>query len=77
MRTLEVRVKPNARVSTFELGADGRWMAHLKATPIDGKANAELIALIAKQFGLRKSDVSIKSGSSGRTKRIALPDLTG
>jgi hypothetical protein len=35
------------------------WLARLKAPPVDGKANAELVALIAGRFGCRKADVSI------------------
>jgi len=72
---IQVKVKPNARVSTLAQAQDGAWLAQLKAPPIEGKANEELIGLIASHFGCRKSAVSIKSGASGRTKwvRVALP----
>ena len=76
MRTIRVKVKPNARVSRFEELVDGTWLAQVKARPVDGKANAELIALIARHFGLRKADVSIKSGASGRTKLVKLTGLS-
>jgi uncharacterized protein YggU (UPF0235/DUF167 family) len=52
--------------------ADGTWLAQLKAAPVDGKANQELIALIARHFQCRKSAVSIKSGASGRTKLVCV-----
>jgi uncharacterized protein YggU (UPF0235/DUF167 family) len=67
---LQVKVKPNARASTLEQAGDGTWIAQLKAAPIDGKANEELISLIAGHFGCRKSAVSIKSGASGRMKLV-------
>jgi uncharacterized protein YggU (UPF0235/DUF167 family) len=51
---------------------DGTWLAQLKSLPIDGKANEELIALIAKQFACRKSAVTIKSGASGRMKWVKI-----
>ena len=70
MRTLQVKVKPNARVSAFEQQADGTWLAQLKSPPVDGKANAELIVLVAAHFGCRKSAVTIKSGASGRMKWV-------
>ena len=72
---IQVKVKPNARVSTLAQAQDGAWLAQLKAAPIEGKANEELIGLIASHFGCRKSAVSIKSGASGRTKwvRVELP----
>ncbi len=74
MTTLRVKVKPNARESSLEEGTDGVWLARLKAPPVDGKANAELIALVARRFGCRKSAVSIKSGASGRLKLVVVPD---
>ena len=72
---IQVRVKPNARSSALEQSAEGGWLAQIKAAPIDGKANEELIALVADRFNCRKSAVSIKSGASGRLKlvRIELP----
>jgi uncharacterized protein (TIGR00251 family) len=67
-------VKPNARSSALEESSDGTWLARIKAPPVDGKANAELVALIAQRFGLRKSQVSIKSGASGRMKLVQIED---
>ena len=71
-RVIQVRVKPNARASLLEQKEDGTWMAQIKSPPVDGKANEELIALIAKHFGCRKSDVLIKSGGSGRLKLVQI-----
>ena len=72
---IAVKVKPNSRVSLLARAEDGAWLAQLKSPPIDGKANEELIALIARHFDCRRSAVSIKSGASGRTKlvRIDIP----
>jgi uncharacterized protein (TIGR00251 family) len=67
---LQVRVKPNARTSELAQTADGTWQARLKSPPVDGKANAELIALLAAHFKCRKAAVSIKSGGSGRLKIV-------
>jgi len=71
-RFLRIRVKPRARVSTLEQEPDGTWRARLKAPPVDGKANAELIKLVAEQFGCARSAVSIKSGAGGRTKLVKI-----
>jgi uncharacterized protein (TIGR00251 family) len=72
MRVIEVKVKPNSRTSSIEPAADGSWLAQLKSPPVDGKANAELIALVARHFGCAKAAVSIKSGASARTKRVRI-----
>lgn len=67
---LQVKVKPRAKVSSLEQVSDGTWVAKLKAPPVDGKANDELVALIAQHFQCRKAAVSIKSGAAGRTKLV-------
>lgn len=68
--TISIKVKPNARVSSLEQVPDGSWLARLKSPPVDGKANEELIALVARHFGCAKSAVTIKSGAAGRLKRV-------
>jgi uncharacterized protein (TIGR00251 family) len=67
---LQVKVTPRARVSSLTQAADGTWIAKLKSPPVDGKANAELIALVAEQFRCSKSAVTIKAGASGRMKLV-------
>lgn len=69
---LLVKVKPRSRVASLEQAADGTWLAALKAPPVDGKANAELIALVAERFGCPKRQVEIKSGASGRIKHVLI-----
>ena len=67
---LQVRVKPRSRVSELVRGSGGEWIAHVTSPPVDGKANAEVIGLVARHFGCAKSAVAIKSGASGRTKLV-------
>jgi len=73
---ISVKVKPNAKVSLLAQVEDGTWLAQLKAPPVDGKANEELLALVARHFGCRKSAVSLKSGASGRIKRVRIEGPT-
>ena len=73
MTILLVKAKPNARVSALTLQDDGTWLAQLKSAPVDGKANAELVGLIARQFGCAKSAVSIKTGAGSKLKRVEIP----
>lgn len=69
---LRIRVKPNARTSELVQEPDGSWTARVKSPPVDGKANAELVALVASRFRCPKSAVSIRSGASGRTKLVRI-----
>ena len=72
MTTIRVKVKPNAARAGLEEMNDGTWIARVKSPPVDGKANKELIALVAKHFKLRKAQISIKSGGASRMKLIQL-----
>jgi uncharacterized protein len=72
LKTIQVKVKPNARSSSLEEAEGGLWLAQLKSPPVDGKANEELVALVARHFGCARAAVSIKSGASGRLKLIRI-----
>jgi uncharacterized protein (TIGR00251 family) len=77
---IQVKVKPNSRTSAFEQLEEGTWLARIKSPPVDGKANQELIELIARQFRCAKFAVAIKSGASGRMKLVriqASPEVAG
>jgi uncharacterized protein (TIGR00251 family) len=67
---LQIKVKPRARVSELTQAPDGTWTAKLKSPPVDGKANEELIAIVAEHFHCPKSAVEIKAGASGRMKLV-------
>ncbi len=42
----------------------------MNAPPVDGAANAAVIALVAKSFGVPKRAVTILSGETSRDKRV-------
>ena len=70
--TLQIKVKPRSSVSELIQAGDGTWVARLKAPPVDGKANAELIALVAETFGCAKAAVTITAGAGGRMKLVRI-----
>lgn len=69
----EVRVQPRARREGVAGGHAGALKIALNAPPVDGAANEALVALLARELGLRKSEVEILSGESSRRKRIRVP----
>jgi len=69
---ITVRAKPRSSVSALEREAAGNWVARLRSSPVDGKANAELIALVAKHFGCARSSVSVVSGATARLKLVRI-----
>jgi len=69
--TIELRVQPRARRTALEL-VGGALKAAVTAPPEDGKANAAVIALLAKTWGLPKSAFTVVVGATDRHKIIHL-----
>ena len=69
---IRVKVKPNSKEQKIEEYTDGGFTVRLKSPPIDGKANQELIALLAKRYKVAKSQVQIKSGLSSKNKLVTI-----
>lgn len=72
---LAVKVTPKASregIQGLARGADGTaaLKVSLTAPPEDGKANAALIKLLAKAWGVPKSSISIASGAASRRKTV-------
>lgn len=77
--TISIRVTPRARRSRIE----GIWNGThvriaLQAPPVDGQANVAVTAFLAALTGVRKGDVDLLSGATGRCKiiRITYPSDT-
>ena len=70
-----VKVKPNSKQQKIEELVDGSLIVHLKSPPVDGKANEELIKLLAKKFDVSKSSIRIKSGTTSRQKVIEIDGI--
>jgi uncharacterized protein len=68
----KVKVKPNSKQQNIEEQSDGSLTVYLKSPPVDGKANEELIKLLAEKFDVPKSHIRIKSGLSYRQKLIEI-----
>ncbi|SFB93633.1 hypothetical protein SAMN04488059_101113 [Devosia psychrophila] len=75
--SLFVRVTPNAGRDAIEgvaLRDDGTAMLRVRvsAVPDKGKANAAVIALLAKALGVPKSSITVTSGETSRMKTLAV-----
>ncbi len=71
----KVKVKPNSKQQKITEEEDGSLTVNLKSPPVEGKANEELIKLLAEKFNLPKSSIRIKSGLSSRQKLIEIDDI--
>ena len=68
--TLTLHIQPGAK-KTEVAGVHGDALKiRLAAPPVDGKANAALIAFVADRLGIARSSVAVKSGQTSRRKVI-------
>jgi uncharacterized protein (TIGR00251 family) len=72
---IDVRVIPRAGKSGLAGTRDGAMLVRLHAPPVEGAANAELIAVIAKTLGVPKRSVTIVSGERSRQKRVKVDGI--
>lgn len=72
---VDVRVIPRAGRSGFAGLRDGALLVRLAAAPVDGAANDELIALLARTLHLPKRDITIISGERSRSKRVRVAGM--
>ena len=76
-----VIVNVRAQPRSSRAGIDGLFGAdalkvRIRSAPVDGKANKELIEVLADAFGLPKSAVVFKGGETSKTKRLLLRGIT-
>ena len=74
-RVIQIKVKPRARTNSLVQLPDGTWVARVRSPAIEGRANQELLALVADHFRCARASVSIKSGAAGRTKLVRIESL--
>jgi uncharacterized protein (TIGR00251 family) len=74
---VSVRAAPRSSKAGIEgLWGDDAIKIRIKSAPVDGKANKELIEVLADEFDLAKSQVIFKSGETSKTKRILLSGVS-
>jgi uncharacterized protein (TIGR00251 family) len=72
----EVWVQPRAS-RTEVAGTHGEAVKiRLAAPPVEGAANAELVAFLAKQLGVSRSAVRIIKGERGRNKVVEVEGIS-
>jgi uncharacterized protein (TIGR00251 family) len=70
---LTVKVVPRSSENSIsEIQPDGALKIKITAPPVEGKANAALIKLLAEILSVNKSEIEIKSGQSSRMKIVRI-----
>lgn len=69
---IEIKVTPRSGRSAFVLDTSRKLKAFLKSPPEDGKANKELIKLLAQALSCPQSAITIVSGATSRSKKLLI-----
>jgi uncharacterized protein (TIGR00251 family) len=76
MTTLTFHVQPRAKTTEIAGWHGDAIKIRLAAPPVDGKANAKLLAFLAEALGLPTSAIRMAGGERGRRKRVQLTGLS-
>ncbi|MBI5409974.1 MAG: YggU family protein [Nitrospirae bacterium] len=69
---LKIRVEPRSSRSEIVGQYGDALKVKLTSPPVEGKANRELVEILAKEFGVAKKDVEIISGQGSKNKIVRL-----
>lgn len=73
---LRVRVSPGARRSELVGRLGDAWKLRVSASPERGRANEEVVALLAAELGLARSEIRVVAGQTTRDKVVEVDCLT-
>ena len=69
---ISVKVKPGSKKENVERVDDTNFIAHIKAPPVEGKANDALVRLLSDYFGVPKSNILIIKGTTSKYKLVEI-----
>ena len=73
---MEIKIKVIPSSSKSEVKDEGDLIkVHLTSPPLEGRANKELIGVLAKYFKVKKSQIEILRGAKNREKIIRVNTL--
>lgn len=73
---LSVRAHAGARRSELREGQDGVLRVSVTQAPEKGKANKAIIELLARELGLKKSQIELVAGQASPQKRFLIRGIT-
>ena len=71
-----VRVVPRAQKNALQGVREGALVVRLAAPPVEGRANEALQSFLAEALGLRKGQVSIRTGEKSRNKIVRVEGVS-
>jgi len=73
---LSVRAQPGARRNALVGEQAGALKVAVTAPPDQGRANDAIVELLAEAFGLKRSQIELVSGMTGKQKKILIRGIS-
>jgi uncharacterized protein (TIGR00251 family) len=73
---IDIKVIPRAGKTIIAGTRDNALLIRLAAAPVDGAANTELIALLARVLDVPKRDITVVAGEKSLTKRVKVSGVS-
>ena len=73
---LDLYIQPKSSRTRIVGLHDGSIKLTITAPPVEGKANAQVTAFMAKLFKIPKAAITLLSGHQGRHKRLGVTGIT-
>ena len=72
----DIQVIPHASRAEIAGVQEGAFKVKVTAPPVEGAANEACIKLLARELGLKKSQMEISSGAKSRKKTVMIKDIS-
>jgi uncharacterized protein (TIGR00251 family) len=73
--TVKIKVEPRSSRAGVVGPYGDALKVKLTSPPVEGRANKELIGVLAEEFGIPKKDIEIISGQSSKNKIVRLHNV--
>lgn len=73
---IQISVVPRSARAGIAVSETGVVKVHLTSPPVEGRANEELISLLARRLHVPKSRIAILAGLKGRTKIVGIEGIS-
>ncbi|HEX7376360.1 MAG TPA: DUF167 domain-containing protein [Pirellulales bacterium] len=73
---LPVRAHAGARRNELRAGDDGLMRVSVTQAPEKGKANKAIIEVLARELGLKRSQIELLAGQTAAQKRFLIRDIS-
>ena len=69
---LKIRLSPSAKTNAVTGFRSNTLYVKIKAPPVEGRANSELVSFLAGELGIKQGDITITHGLTSKNKLVSI-----